>query len=245
MTDRAYIAAAKRKDRSPEGKIESAKKGSEAHYETHGKYFYLTEEIILSRRAFEELEEDEQIFDPELILPDGVTRQNVLEELRAAGHLQVTFEPLQAMMATVPFASASAASAAASLGTTPDSTQVGASFPYPQGFGLVKLETMQTSPATVSPTDLSLYSTDQTLESSAEEFNFDEYLRDPDEPLEEEKDQRSEPVEEPQHHKLKLITDENLGLDGWIDYVLDIGGFLDANDQSEDAKVILAVEEIE
>jgi hypothetical protein len=233
LTDRAYIAAAKRKDRSREGKIESAKKGSEAHYETHGKYFYLTEEIILSTRAFEELEEEEQIFDPELILPDGVTRQNVLEDLRTAGHLQVAFEPQEGMMTSVPFASASAA---ASLGTTPDSIQIGAPFPYPQGFGLVKMEATDISPVGISSTDLSLHSTKIALESSVEEFDFDEYLRDPDEPLKEENGEqvKEQPI---------LSTGQNLDLDGWADYILDIEDF--PEDQDGDARVVLTVEEVE
>lgn len=77
----AFIAAARRKDRSPEGKIESAKKSSEAHYEIHGRYFYLTVEIILGDKAFEDLEDLEQLDDPALILPEGADKTAIREEI--------------------------------------------------------------------------------------------------------------------------------------------------------------------
>ena len=81
---RAYIAASKRKDRTAAAKIVSAKLGSKTHYDISGKYLYLTEAIILNRDAqYEELEELEQLQDANLILPDGVTRSSVFEELHA------------------------------------------------------------------------------------------------------------------------------------------------------------------
>ena len=81
MLGSAFIAAARRKDRSPEGKIESAKKSSEAHYEIHGRYFYLTVEIILGDKAFEDLEDLEQLDDPTLILPEGADKTAIREEI--------------------------------------------------------------------------------------------------------------------------------------------------------------------
>ena len=83
----AFIAAARRKDRSPEGKIESAKKASEAHFETHTRYFYLTVKIILGDKAFEDLEELEQIDDPDLILPEGVDRELIRAEILQAQNM--------------------------------------------------------------------------------------------------------------------------------------------------------------
>jgi hypothetical protein len=52
-----------------------------AHYENTGRYFYLTWDILNQDIALEDLEDVEQIEDPNLILPDGVTTEEVRTEL--------------------------------------------------------------------------------------------------------------------------------------------------------------------
>jgi hypothetical protein len=59
----------------------SAKNSSEVHYECTGKYFYLTEKIIMNGESFDELEDLDQIRDPKLILPDGVSSESVFQSL--------------------------------------------------------------------------------------------------------------------------------------------------------------------
>ena len=72
-------------------RIESAIQASRFHYERTGRCFYITEEIVKGRTSFEELEEFEQFWDPGLLLPEKVTREQVFEEhigsLEAAGAL--------------------------------------------------------------------------------------------------------------------------------------------------------------
>ena len=151
VNGRAYIAAAKRKDRSLAGKIESAKKSSEAHYETHGRFFYLTEENILAPGVFEELEEEEQVLDPELILPDGITRQFALEDLRAKSVL-LSFDHQHPTPATNGLA------ATAPAWVNGGSTNLG--FDYPVFGTTTGGNSMEVSPATVSLTDLTLHSSE-------------------------------------------------------------------------------------
>ena len=59
------------------------------HYERTGRCFYVTEEIVASDTVFEELEDEEHFWDTKLLLPEGLTRQQLQEEhwesLRAAG----------------------------------------------------------------------------------------------------------------------------------------------------------------
>jgi hypothetical protein len=67
------IAASRRKDRFDEGKISSAKAASALHFKNQGRYFYLTEDVILNDHSpFDDLLEPEQLLDPNLILPDEV-----------------------------------------------------------------------------------------------------------------------------------------------------------------------------
>jgi hypothetical protein len=75
------MAAAKRRDRNLKDRTESAKNSSVVHFECTGKYFYLTKEIIRNGDSFDELEDLDQINDPKLILPDGVSSKSVLENL--------------------------------------------------------------------------------------------------------------------------------------------------------------------
>jgi hypothetical protein len=88
------IPASRRKDRSNEGKIASAKAASALHFKNQGRYFYLTEDVILNDHSpFDDLLEPEQLLDPNLILPDEVNLGLVLKQYvegtycpRAAGH---------------------------------------------------------------------------------------------------------------------------------------------------------------
>jgi hypothetical protein len=75
------MAAAKRRDRDLKARRESAKNSSLVHFECTGKYFYLTDVIIMNGDSFDELEDMDQIKDPKLILPDGITSESVLEDL--------------------------------------------------------------------------------------------------------------------------------------------------------------------
>ena len=202
---RAYIAAAKRKDRSKEGKIESAKKSSEAHYETHGRFFYLTEEIILSNRgAFEELEEEEQFEDPELILPDNVTREEAFEDLCAKTEaLHSTFQQhhqqqqqqrmllLNRTMITRPppppgyvYTSHSTNGTTSHIPGNARSMEHTSFTISPSDLHSQNSSTgaLNPSPTTVSPTEFGLLSdVNAHLNATLEELDFDKYLRDPDE----------------------------------------------------------------
>jgi hypothetical protein len=78
---RAYAAAARRKvDRPIEARIDSAVQASRYHYERTGRCLYITRAEILADKLFEELEEEEQFFDPQLILPDGFSRHQLYQE---------------------------------------------------------------------------------------------------------------------------------------------------------------------
>ncbi len=217
---RAYIAAAKRKDRSRAGKIESAKKSSEAHYETHGRFFYLTEENILAPGAFEELEEEEQVLDPELILPDGITRQFALEDLRAKSVL-LSFDH----QPTTPATNGAVVTSPAWINGGPSELM----FNYP----VFETETggsMEVSPVTVSLTDLSLQRS-EALNSSPEELDFGLYLKDPDEIINADDGQD---LTHPKHQETLISRASFLdeGLDpgnGWTDYMLDPEGLGDSD----------------
>ena len=198
----AYIAAAKRKDRSREGKIESAKKSSEAHYETHGRFFYLTEDIILSPGSFEELEEEEQILDPDLILPDGVTRQFALEDLRAKT------EDLEFPQTLT-------------IGTNGGGQRTSElMYNYPT-FSTTE-NSVKDSPLTVSPADVSLQSS-AVLDSSHEELDFDLYLKDPDEIVESGLGLAEQGRDASGSNYFNQVLDP---ASGWTDYVLDMEGFV-------------------
>ena len=126
------------------------------HYETHGRFFYLTRDIILSKQEFEELEEEEQLSDPELILPDGVTREFVLNDLKAkldlVPSLNGTFFDAPGLFQFPPYPFPSSV-------VTPDALDVPATLPEPSLHHSV------------------------TSRPSDEEVNFDEYLHDPDETI--------------------------------------------------------------
>ena len=213
---RAYIAAAKRKDRSRAGKIESAKKSSEAHYETHGRFFYLTEENILAPGAFEELEEEEQVLDPELILPDGITRQFALEDLRAKSVL-LSFDHQP-----------NAPSLGTNEVTSPEWVNGGSSsvrFDYPVFGATTGGNSMQVSPTIVSPTDLSLQS-NNALDSSSEELDFGLYLKDPDEITDVDNSQDLTQAEHDEtHFSQSSFLDEALDPQNrWTDYMMNLEG---------------------
>ena len=71
--ERAYLAAAKRKDRSLDQRLKSAVDASKIHYERTGRCFNITREIVQMGATFDELDDKEEFFNLELILPDGVT----------------------------------------------------------------------------------------------------------------------------------------------------------------------------
>jgi hypothetical protein len=52
-----------------------------AHYQNTGRYLYITEAILKLETALEDLEDMDQLNDPNLILPDGVTKEDVLRDL--------------------------------------------------------------------------------------------------------------------------------------------------------------------
>jgi hypothetical protein len=219
---RAYIAAAKRKDRSRAGKIESAKKSSEAHYETHGRFFYLTEENILAPGAFEELEEEEQVLDPELILPDGITRQFALADLRAKSVLLTFDQP------TTPATNGLTATAPAWV----NGGSTNLTFDYPVFGTVIGGDSREVSQANTSPTDPSTHS-QEALHSYSEELNFDLYLKDPDEMIDAETggdlvhpDPNEILMSRPSYME-EVVDPEN----GWADYVLDLDGLGDSEYQ--------------
>ena len=170
----AFIAASRRKDRSPEGKIESAKKSSEAHYETHGHYFYLTEEIILGDKAFEDLEDLEQLDDPALILPEGADIQLIREEIlqEKVVHGLYTMPPIvqvpqQLFSATIPMNGLYG-------GQDAQVTSPVTVFPANLALGSASMEvSLSDSTTRVSPTD-----------SSPQGQSMLDFLKDPDEVLE-------------------------------------------------------------
>lgn len=71
--ERAYLAAAKRKDRSLDQRLRSAVDASKIHYERTGCCFNITREIVQKGASFDELDDKEEFFNPDLILPDGVS----------------------------------------------------------------------------------------------------------------------------------------------------------------------------
>ena len=218
---RAYIAAAKRKDRSRAGKIESAKKSSEAHYETHGRFFYLTEENILAPGAFEELEEEEQVLDPELILPDGITRQFALEDLRAKSVLlSFDHQPSTPSLGTNAVTSSEWFNGGSS----------NVEFDYPVFGAETGGNLMEASPDIVSPTDLSLQS-NNVLDSSPEELDFGLYLKDPDEITDVDNAQDLTQTENDETHFSQscFLEDALDPQNGWTDYVMDLEEFRDSD----------------
>jgi len=60
LSERSLIAASHRTNRSMEGRMESAMKASEVHYERTGKHFRITEETVKSKGPYEETSGDEQ-----------------------------------------------------------------------------------------------------------------------------------------------------------------------------------------
>ena len=93
--NRAYAAAARRRgDRSLKARIESALQASKLHYERTGRCFYITTQIVESDCVFDELEDEEQFWDPDLLLPERLTLEQLREEhydsLRAAGAVFAT-----------------------------------------------------------------------------------------------------------------------------------------------------------
>ena len=86
----AYAAAARRRlDRSLKARIESALQASKLHYQRTGRCFYITKEIVDSDCVFDELEDEDQFWDPDLLLPEGLTAERLRDEhydsLHAAG----------------------------------------------------------------------------------------------------------------------------------------------------------------
>jgi hypothetical protein len=71
--ERAYLAAAKRKDRSLDQRLRSAVDASKIHYERTGRCFNITREIVQKGASFDELDDKEEFFNPDLILPEGVS----------------------------------------------------------------------------------------------------------------------------------------------------------------------------
>jgi hypothetical protein len=71
--ERAYLAAAKRRDRSLDQRLKSAVDASKIHYERTGRCFNITREIVQEGASFDELDDEEEFFNPDLILPEGVS----------------------------------------------------------------------------------------------------------------------------------------------------------------------------
>lgn len=85
LTHRAYLAAAKRKkDRDPTARITSALSASLARYKRTGRALYITYDTVMSDMPLVELEDEDQFNDPELMLPAGLTREGLWEELQQA-----------------------------------------------------------------------------------------------------------------------------------------------------------------
>jgi hypothetical protein len=71
--ERAYLAASKRKDRSLDQRLKSAVDASKVHYERTGRCFNITREIVQEGGCFDELDDKEEFFNPNLLLPEGVS----------------------------------------------------------------------------------------------------------------------------------------------------------------------------
>ena len=207
----AFIAAARRKDRSPEGKIESAKKSSEAHYETHGRYFYLTVEIILGDKAFEDLEDLEQLDDPALILPEGadiqLIRQEILQERAVHGLYTmppvVVQIPQQLFPATIPLNGLYG-------GQDVQIISPATVFPANLALGSANMEvSLSDSTTRVSPTD-----------SSPQDQSMLDFLKDPDEVLEPDDGEQGDlenGLEEGQGQENDLFGLTDGTVNGWMD----------------------------
>jgi hypothetical protein len=88
LTLRAFLAASNRATHSDDTRIRSAKEASRLHFEICGKFFYLTKAVILDPiRQYEELDEESQLYDPNLILPDGINLEFVIGSLKPATRL--------------------------------------------------------------------------------------------------------------------------------------------------------------
>jgi hypothetical protein len=185
---------------------------------------------LSNRGAFEELEEEEQFEDPELILPDNVTREEALEDLRAKTEaLHSTFRQQQRMLllngtvVTPPppppgyvYAShVTTGSISHILGNEGsmelESATISPMDLYSQN---PSAGALNSSPTTVSPTEFGFLSgVNAHLNGTPEEWDFDKYLRDPDE------DQGTESgVDNEMLNEEESIHDP---LDGWTDYMVD------------------------
>lgn len=86
LRSRAFTAAARRSERPPKARIESALQASRFHYQRTGRCFYITKSVVMGDTSFEELEDYHQFWDPNLLLPENVSREQLYEEhLEAVG----------------------------------------------------------------------------------------------------------------------------------------------------------------
>jgi hypothetical protein len=161
----------------------------------------------MSPDGFEDLDEEEQFFDPNLILPNGVSRQAALDEFRKRNqHLNASF--VQPSMIN----------ASPTLTTSGNPAHFAGTYTYPSGIGV--------SPLTISPTDLSLSSASSGLHlnSLAEELDYGKVLQDSD----------VEPLLDTEFLQDVSVGDDYQELEGWGDYILDVNGFPDeAQDEGE------------
>ncbi|KAI1962055.1 hypothetical protein LOZ58_003136 [Ophidiomyces ophidiicola] len=58
--ERAYIAASRRTDRSPQARFGSARRASELHFERSGRHLRITMEAVLNEEMYEELDENRE-----------------------------------------------------------------------------------------------------------------------------------------------------------------------------------------
>lgn len=78
--ERAYVAASKRKDRSLHQRLKSAVDASKVHYERTGRCFNITREIVQEGGCFDELDDRDEFFNPDLLLPEGVSAEELWKE---------------------------------------------------------------------------------------------------------------------------------------------------------------------
>lgn len=80
LSDRAYLAVARRRDGTLEERIEAAVRASYFHYQRTGRCLNITREIVESGVSLVELDDLEDLWNEDLLLPSELTLDRLLEE---------------------------------------------------------------------------------------------------------------------------------------------------------------------